>query len=132
MRRFLLLLSVVSLAASAFVIPVSANSPVVAYTFTVTDLGQGCWGGGSLNTNGTISGGASCSMENGQIVGLIQGTNWQNVGGDAVELCFNFVNFKGVIPLPPCFGPIPVSGTPLIVSFPGSDNPTLIRVTPAN
>jgi hypothetical protein len=132
MRRFLLLLSVVALAASAFVIPVSANSPVVAYTFTVTDLGQGCWGGGALNTDHTISGGAACSMDNGQIVGLIQGTNWWNVGPGAVEVCFTFVNHKGVIPLPPCFGPIPVTGTPFVMTFPGSDNPTLIRVTQVN
>ena len=94
-------------------------------TYAVADLGQGAWGGGPLNADGTLGGGASYSFGNGSFVGKLVPTTWNFVNvGTAVNLCFTPQVLKGppVFPTPACIQ-APVSGTPVVM------NGTLFRVT---
>jgi hypothetical protein len=116
--------------ASALLLTVLASLPRQAAasstvgTYTVTDLGQGAWGGGSLNADGTLGGAASYSLENGSLVGTIVPTTWSFVnGGTAVSLCFLVQPIKGPPPLPSGCLVVPVTGTPVIIDG------TLFRVT---
>ncbi len=132
MRKFLLISSIVLVLLGFVSTNVFARS-TVAFTWTATDLGQGCWGGGSMNVDGTMGGGASCAFANGQVVAVIVPSNWWPVGSSAVAFCGTMVFLKGGSgSVPTCLGPIPVTGTPIKVTFPGADGPTLIRVTPVN
>ncbi len=130
MRRLLIIGSIVLVFFGFVTSTVSANS-TVAFTWTVTDLGQGCWGGGTLNANGTGSGGGNCSFANGQVVMKIVPVSWSMVGSGAVLLCANMVFVKGGSGSSfGCLGPIPITGTPVKVTLPGGDGQTLIRITP--
>lgn len=116
--------------ASALLLTVLASLPRQAAasstvgTYAIEDLGQGAWGGGPLNADGTLGGGASYSIENGSLVGVIDPTTWSFVnGGTAVSLCFLVQPIKGPPPLPSGCLVVPVTGTPVIIDG------TLFRVT---
>jgi hypothetical protein len=107
----------------------TAKASSTVGTYTITDLGQGAWGGGSLNADGTLGGGASYSAGNGSLVGTLVPTTWSFVnGGTAVSLCFIVQPIKG----PPLFPSgclvVPVTGTPIVVTE-DMEGSTLIRVT---
>ena len=119
MVMVLLLTGTISLTSRAL-----AASPNVG-TYTAADNGQGAWGGGPLNADGTLGGGASYSLGNGSQVGKLVPTTWNFVnGGTAVNLCFNPQVLKGspVFPSPTCLV-VPVSGTPVEIGE------TIFRVT---
>jgi len=105
-------------------LPLQAAASSTVGTYTIADLGQGAWGGGSLNADGTLGGEASYSLENGSLVGVIDPTTWSFVnGGQAVSLCFLVQPMKGPPPLPSGCLVVPVTGTPVIIEG------TLFRVT---
>jgi hypothetical protein len=129
-RRFVMKKLVMVALASALLLTVLASLPLHAAasstvgTYTISDLGQGAWGGGSLNADGTLGGAASYSIENGSLVGLIDPTTWSFVnGGTAVSLCFIVQPIKGPPPIPSGCLVVPVTGTPVIIER------ELIRVT---
>ncbi len=95
----------------------SAAASSTVGTYAVEVLGQAGHGGGSLDADGTLGGGASYVLGNGAFVGKFLPTTWSFVnGGTAVLLCFNVQVLKGppVFPSPFCLGG-PVTGTPVIV-----------------
>ena len=129
MRTIRVLAGVLLLSAFFLTTVASAGSPKVAGTYSFDDLGQRGWGGGPLNSDGTIGGGGSFSYGNGQNVGKIQAVSWASAGPGLVNLCFTDTATKGqlLFPSPACFV-APVTGTPIIISeAPGEE--TLLRVT---
>jgi hypothetical protein len=129
MRKTLALAFALILSTGVLTSVAAARSPKVAGSYTIADLGQGGWGGGPLNTDGTIGGSAGFSYGNGQNLGAIQGTSWVSSAPGLVTLCFTDTATKGqpLFPSPSCFD-VPSNGTPLIISEePGEE--TLLRVT---
>jgi hypothetical protein len=122
-------LVVVALAAALLLtvlasLPRQAAASSTVGSYAIEDLGQGAWGGGPLNADGTLGGGASYSIENGSLVGVLDPTTWSFVnGGTAVSLCFLVQPMKGPPPLPSGCLVVPVTGTPVIIDG------TLFRVT---
>jgi len=126
MKRFVILAlaSVLLLTVLASLSLHAAEASSNVGTYTITDLGQGAWGGGPLNADGTLGGGASYSAGNGSLVGKLVPTTWSFVNGKtAVSLCFIVQPIKG----PPLFPSgclvVPVTGTPIVIEG------TLFRVT---
>ncbi len=112
------------------------NSPV--YTFTLTDLGQGAWGGGPLFADGSAGGHVFISVLNGQVQAHLDAVSWSEiVPGESIDICFNVDQTKGPTIFPPYFCTsslgivLPVSGTPVVIANPRGDTDLLIRVTPA-
>ncbi len=130
MRKLLVSLSAALLCALSFGPAAFASAPV-AYTFTATDLGQGCWGGGTLYVGGSASGGADCSFLNGQVVFDLVPTGWSTAGPGLVTICTAIVPIKNAGPGTDCLT-VPVTGGPVKVNIPGGDGTTLIRVTPVS
>ncbi len=108
----------------------ASSRPSVVYTMTITDLGQGCWGGGSLLSDGSTSGNAACAFNNGEDVGLLMPTSWSPIGTGLVSICVQAVGFKGGGFPSGCLV-LPVTGTPVEVSLEPGET-TLIRVTPVS
>jgi len=119
------------------VLPAFGSGQQVVYTFTIADLGQGAWGGGSLRADGSATGNVPFSAENGQSIAHFQPVSWTQVDSDSVDICFVVRQIRG----PPIFGSafclsdfgfvLDVTHTPIIVNLFGTE-PTLLRVTPAN
>jgi hypothetical protein len=140
MRRMLVfmmvLLATVLLATAA---SADGNSKVV-YTWTVSDLGQGGWGGGPLYADGSTGGNFAFSLDDGQEIFHLHPTSWSEVvPGEVVDICFTLHQIKGPQMAPSSFClsdmgiVLPVTGTPIIIPNPDlPDTQTLIRVTPAN
>lgn len=88
-------------------------------TFTIADLGQGAWGGGSLFADGTAQGNVAFSALNGQVIFHIDPTAWSWIVPQQVaEVCFTPHVIRNVVgfPIPPSFcADLPVTGTPVIV-----------------
>lgn len=135
MRKILVLLGVLVLAAlmtsGAFA---GGNSNVFA-TFSVADLGQGVWGGGPLFADGTARGHVAFSAGNGQVIFHLHATSWTGPFGPspgAVQINFSTHVIKG--PPQGAFSAIaPISGTPVLFDFDSDGNPDFVlRVTLAN
>ncbi len=132
MRKIMLTFSIVLVLLSTVSFAVSA-SPVVDFTWTVTDLGQGCWGGGSLDAGGAATGSGSCVFNNGLVDLLLTPTGWSMPFPGFVDLCANATILKGGSGQSSmCLGPLPVTGGPVKVTLPGNDGQTIIRITPVN
>jgi len=73
----------------------------VVGTWSVADRGQGCWGGGTLNPDGTATGSGSCafSTPTGQEVAAISPASWSFTGTTetAVTLCADFTGKQGPV-----------------------------------
>ncbi len=141
MKRRILLLTGAMLFLALFANPVFArDNPSVVYTYAVADLGQGVWGGGPLNADGSVGGNLAFSAENGQLIFHLHPTGWSEVlGGAAVDICFTVHEIKGDSGLPTsfCLSEIgvllPVTGQPIRIPNPDvPDMEVIIRVTPAN
>ena len=142
MRKTLVLFTLLVLAALPTSVAFADGEPNVVYTWTVSDLGQGVWGGGPLFDDGTTGGNLPISFFNGQLIGQFHPISWHEVvPGKSVDICFRAREIKGSLepPYEFCFtdvlgGPLPVTGTPIIIPHPDPDIPhnLLIRVTPAN
>ncbi len=122
-----LLLVVVTVVSTVY-----AAAPV-SFTWTVTDLGQGCHGGGPLYADGRAGGYVFCSFDNGQTVFQVQPVSW-SLSDAGVTFVLDIVAMKGIPPYPSpyTFGPVPVTGTPVKLILPGYTATTQIRVTPVN
>ncbi len=132
MRKLLLISSIVLVLLSAVSFTVFA-SPVVDFSWTLSDLGQGCWGGGALDAGGAVSGSGSCVFNNGQVDLLLTPTSWSMPFPGFVDLCANATILKGGSGQSSmCLGPLPVTGGPVKITLPGNDGQTLIRITPVN
>jgi hypothetical protein len=139
MRKFVLVLTVLVLAAVMTTVALAGGNSPVQYTFTFTDLGQpGAHGGGPLYADGSANVRMTLSAMDGQAIFQLQATSWSEVvPGESVDICFDVYQIKGPPLLPPsfCFSDfgivLPVSGTPVLISNPFADE-ALIRVTPAN
>ena len=139
MRKFVLVLMVLVLAAVMTTVALAGGNSPVQYTFTFTDLGQpGAHGGGPLYADGSANVRMTLSAMDGQAIFQLQATSWSEVvPGESVDICFDVYQIKGPPLLPPsfCFSDfgivLPVSGTPVLISNPFADE-ALIRVTPAN
>jgi hypothetical protein len=132
MRRILTIIGIAVVLLG--VVPVTSvfASPQVAYTITITDLGQGCWGGGTLNVGGSMSGKASCAFDNGQVVYTIQLDSWSSPAPGYITFDYTIVPIKGYRgPTSFSADPLPVTGVPVIGIGPGATVPTLVRITPA-
>ena len=135
-KKLMLLVGVVLLAAFLLTSVASASGNVVA-TFTIADLGQGAWGGGSLFADGTARGHIPFSFLDGQVIFHLHPASWSWVVPEAViEICFDTHVIKNTVglPIPPSFCvTLPVTGTPVLVDFDGDGNPDqVLRVTLAN
>jgi hypothetical protein len=135
-KKLMVLIGVVLLAAISLTSVASASGNVVA-TFTIADLGQGAWGGGSLFADGTASGHIPFSFLDGQVIFHLHPTSWSwVVPGTVIEICFDTHVIKNMVglPIPPSFcATLPVTGTPVLVDFNGGGNPDqVLRVTLAN
>ena len=113
----------------------------VAYTWTVTNLGQRFGAGGPLFADGTAGGNAPFSAENGQIIFHLIPVSWEEyiIGGHPhVDICFETKVIKGTPVYPVgsfCLsdvgqGPLPVTDGPVIATTPVGD--VLTRITPVN
>jgi hypothetical protein len=139
MRKFVLVLTVLVLAAVMTTVALAGGNSPVQYTFTFTDLGQpGTHGGGPLYADGSADGRMTLSAIDGQVIIQFQATSWSEVvPGEAIDICFDVYQIKGPPIFPPtfCFSDagivLPVSGTPIRISNPFADE-AVIRVTPAN
>jgi hypothetical protein len=73
----------------------------VAGTFSVSDHGQGCWGGGTLNADNTASGAGGCAFSTpaGEEVASITPVSWSftDASDTAVTLCADFTGQKGPV-----------------------------------
>jgi hypothetical protein len=139
MRKLSSIFGVLILVATLTTVAYAGGNSKVEYTWTISDLGQGAWGGGPLYADGSADGYLPVSLADGQIIFQLDPTSWYEVdGGAAVDICFNVEEIKGSSGFPPslCLSDLgvvlPVSGTPIVVSDPDSSMQTLIRVTPAN
>ena len=137
MRRLLLTLIVVC--SMLLAVGVASASPKVSYTFTVADLGQGIWGGGSLFADGTAGGNVAFSAGNGAVIYHLHATSWAVLFPGALDVCFEVREIKGSSGLPPSFCisdfglVLPVTGTPLLIDDDGDGNPDFVmRATPTN
>lgn len=125
--------SVLSVSIIGAMVPSAYAAPKqVEYTFTIADLGQGVWGGGSLFDDGSAGGNVAFSAGNGQAILQFQAVSWEEVNdGEAVDICFETRYIKDGEFFPPEFctsdigEPLPVTGEPLIADG------FLFRVTPA-
>lgn len=122
--------------AAGVVLSVGLSVPAMAsagpvYTFAIEDLGQGAWGGGTLNADGSISGHGAFSFGNGSNVGSITGTTWSPAGPGFVSLCFTVTARKGQPIFPSGCMTAPITGTPIVISE-GPGERTLLRVTPVS
>lgn len=130
-------ISLVVLACLALATGAAADhNRAVSATFTLTDLGQGAGGGGTLFSDGSANGRVVVSALNGQVVAHLYPTSWSEVvPGETVDVCFHIEQKKG----PPIFPPslclselgieLPLSGSPVIIPNPRSDTDLLIRAT---
>lgn len=108
----------------------AASSPVVG-TYSVADNGQGCWGGGALLADGSVTGNAACSFANGQVIARLSPTGWtfSDSSDSVVVLTFSVRMIKG----PNVFGgssltfPVPVGGPLKVTDSEGGT--TILRVT---
>jgi hypothetical protein len=118
MRILFVVVATMVLGISATVSIASASTATVVGSYTFTDLGQGGWAGGPLYSDGTVGGGGSYSIDNGESAGLIQAVSWQPAGPDAVLMCFTDTALKGQLLFPgtACF-PLPATGAPQKISF---------------
>ena len=139
MRKLFILFVVLVLAVSLTSVAFAGEHSKVEYTWTITDLGQGVWGGGPLYADGSAGGYMSVSLADGQLIFQLDPVSWSEVdGGAAVDICFTVEEIKGSSGFPPslCLSDVgvvlPISGTPVIISDPEAGMNTLIRVTPAN
>jgi hypothetical protein len=138
-RMFVLILALMLVGLTATVASAGGNSNV-EYTWTLSDLGQGVWGGGPLYADGSTAGNLAFSGFNGQLVFQLRPTSWHEVvPGEVVDICFALHEIKGSTGFPSayCLSDVgillPVTGTPIII--PNPDVPgtrLLIRVTPTN
>lgn len=139
-RNTFIFLVVLVLAALLVSVAFADGNPNVVYTWTVADLGQGVWGGGPLFDDGTTGGNLPFSGFNGQVIAHLHPISWNEVDpGVSIDICFRVHEIKGSLGFPPefcftdVFGPLPVTGTPIIIPNPDvPDLNLLIRVTPAN
>ena len=73
----------------------------VAGTWSVAAHGQGCWGGGTLNADGTGHGSGDCAFSTpaGEEVASLTPVSWSFTGttGTAVTLCADFTGKKGPV-----------------------------------
>ena len=118
----------VPVAGAAMALTVAAAVPALAAgsgaqgTWRVVDHGQGCWGGGPLNGDGTAGGSGGCSLSvpgvGHEVASVVPGTwAFTDASDTAVTLCVDIVVKSG----PPlisgqlCF-PVPVtSGAPAVI-----------------
>lgn len=116
----------------------------VLFTYTVSDHGQGGWGGGPLFASGAAGGANGISFNNGLNVGVMKVSSWTSgtsafTGGPGVDICGTLTVTKSdgtLSGLPPVgfypffclsfvFGTdIPITGGPVVMFG------TTIRVTP--
>lgn len=120
MKKLLVLAALTLMATTAMMGTTGASaSGNVIGTFTVADLGQGIWGGGSLFANGTAGGNVAFSALNGQVIFHIDPTSWSwAVPQQVAEVCFTsrVIRNEAGFPVPPSFcADLPVTGTPVIV-----------------
>lgn len=114
-------------------VPASAGGRQVVYTFAVADLGQGVWGGGPLNADGSVGGHIAFSAGNGQLIYHLHGAFWFEPFPGFLVICFTVHAIKGPAPPSPFCAGVFVSGTPVLIDFDGDGNPDfMIRATPAN
>jgi hypothetical protein len=138
-RMFVLILALLLVASTATVASAGDNSKV-EYTWTLSDLGQGVWGGGPLYADGSAAGNLAFSGFNGGLVFHLHPTSWHEVvPGKVVDICFTLHEIKGETGFPPayCLSDVgvllPVTGTPIIIPNPDvPDLQLLMRVTPTN
>jgi hypothetical protein len=128
MRKIVLIAGAVALSTGLITSVAFASGPVVAGSYTITDLGQGGRGGGPLYADGSIGGGGSFSFGDGQNVGSIQGTTWTNNNDGTATLCFTDTATKGelLFPSPSCFV-LPASGAPVVIPS-ATGGETLVRI----
>jgi hypothetical protein len=73
----------------------------VTGTWSVADRGQGCWGGGIMNADGTAGGSGSCAFSTpaGEEAASITPVSWSFTGTTetAVTLCANFTGKQGPV-----------------------------------
>ena len=139
MRRSILVLIVLALAAVMTTVALAGGNSPVQYTFTFTDLGQpGTHGGGRLYADGSAGGHMTLSAMDGQVIIQFQATSWSEVvPGEAIDICFDVYQIKGppIFPRTFCFSEagivLPVSGTPIRISNPFAEE-AVIRVTAVN
>ena len=139
MRKFVPALMVLVLAAARTTVAFAGGNSPVQYTFTFTDLGQpGTHGGGPLYADGSADVRMTLSALDGQEIIQFRATSWSEVvPGEAIDICFDVNQIKGLPIFPPtfCFSDagivLPVSGTPTRISNPFADE-AVIRVTAAN
>ena len=140
MRNIIVLIGVLLLVALMTTVASAEDDSNVAYTWTVTELGQGIWGGGPLFADGSTGGNLPVSGNNGEVVFHLHPTSWYEiVPEEVVDICFTLHEIKGDTGLPPTFCgsefglALPVTGTSVMIPNPISpDVRLLIRVTPAN
>ena len=141
MRKITLLLIVLLFAAFIAADASADGNSSVAYTWTVTNLGQRFGAGGPLFEDGTAAGNAPFSAENGQVIFHLKPVSWQEYiieGHPHVDICFEPRVIKGTPPYPVtpfCLsdvgqGPLPVTDGPVITTTPVGD--VLTRITPVN
>jgi hypothetical protein len=108
-----------------------ASTPTVVATVSVADHGQGGWGGGSLFSDGTASGGTGFSVANGAIVAVGTLASWTGTPtlGGFVTVCFDIRQLKPAATTFMFCPTLPVTGTPIVVTDPEGGQ-TTIRVTP--
>jgi hypothetical protein len=143
LKKTLVFLTMLVLAALLASAALAKGNREVVYTWTVNDLGQGVWGGGPLFDDGSTGGNFPLSFYNGQAIAHFHPVSWNEVvPGESIDICFEVRVIKGDFPDDPfCFtdvlGPLEVNGpgAPLILSphpDPEIPHPLLIRVTPAS
>jgi hypothetical protein len=107
--------------------PALAASGGVTGSYFIADHGQGCWGGGTLNSDGSLGGSGGCALSTpaGVEVASIVPESWAFVDATrtAVTLCIDVVVKKGppVISGQACV-PVPVTrGAPVNIPQLGPD-----------
>jgi len=72
-----------------------------AGTWSIADHGQGCWGGGTLNADGTANGSGACAFTTpaDEEVASVAAVSWSftDTTDTAVTLCADFTGKKGPV-----------------------------------
>lgn len=106
-----------------------AAPATVVGSYTITDLGQGGWGGGALLSDGALTGSGALSLSTpyGQVIAKVTNGSWSGslATGDMVTLCLDLVQIQGPAGASPSVFCVPV----MVNAGPTVIDGTLFRVT---
>jgi hypothetical protein len=110
----------------------ASSSPTVG-SVAIADLGQGCWAGGALLANGTVTGDGSCAFSTplGPEALVFTSKTWSGDATSGITVCVTVRDVHDPLGIGTdlgCVGPIPANVGPVKITGPDGGT-TLVRAT---